>query len=242
MNIVMPIAGRGSRFLAKGITTPKPLIRVLGKPMVKWAVDSLPFAKPSDLIFILRKEHVDNYRIDEKLREIFSEDIRIITIAYVTEGAACTALLAKKLIDGDTPLIISDSDHYFRNKHYNELTTNIPDDVRGVIPVFKAEGTKWSFTKFDANHIVEQVAEKVPISSYANIGAYYFSKGNDFVAAAEEMIKKNLRVNNEFYVAPVYQQLLNRGAKIMAAECEEVWGLGTPEDVALFEKNYKGQQ
>ena len=236
MNIVMPAAGLGSRFTAKGITTPKPLIAILGKPMVRWAVDSLPFAKPSDLIFIIRKEHVDEHGLDRKLKETFSPEIRIIVIDYVTEGAACTVLLAKEFINNDEPLIVSDCDHYFRNEGYNNLVTDTPDGISGVIPVFKAEGDKWSFTKFDENFVVSQVAEKVPISNYANIGAYFFSKGRDFVSAAEEMIAKQLKIKNEYYVAPVYERLLARNGKIMAAVCEEVWGLGTPEDVERFEK------
>ncbi len=239
MNVVIPAAGRGSRFLDKGITIPKPLISISGKPMVRWAVESLPFVKPSELIFVLRREHVDNYEIDKRLKEIFSPAIKVIVIDYVTEGAACTILLAKGIINNNEPLIVSDCDHYFRNSAYNRLVTNTPEGISGVIPVFKAEGTKWSFTRFNEGHVVAEVAEKVRISDYANIGAYFFARGKDFVAAAEEMVQKNLRVNNEFYVAPVYNLLLGKGAKVLAAECEAVWGLGTPEDVALFEKNYR---
>src|SRR3989338_3086018 len=236
MKVVIPAAGLGSRFTEKGITTPKPLIEILGKPMVKWAVDSLPFVKPSDLIFVIRKEHADKHQLDKKLREIFSPEIRVIVIDYVTEGAACTVLLAKEFINSGEPLIVSDCDHYFRNKAYNKLVTQTPRDVKGVIPVFKAKGVKWSFTKFDKSHVVSQVAEKVRISDYANIGGYFFAKGSDFVSAAEEMVGKKMKIKSEYYVAPVYERLLARNFKIMAAVCEEVWGLGTPEDVEKFEK------
>ncbi|MBI2664960.1 glycosyltransferase family 2 protein [Candidatus Woesearchaeota archaeon] len=239
MNIVIPAAGLGSRFTKAGIDTPKPLIEIRGKPMVKWAVESLPFSKNSDLIFIIRKEHVDRFQLDAKLKEIFSPEIRVIVIDYVTEGAACTVLLAKEFINNDEPLIVSDCDHFFRNDEYNNLVASIPEGVAGAIPVFKAEGEKWSFTKFDGSHTVSQVAEKVRISDYANIGGYFFSRGSDFVSAAEEMIAKGMKIKNEYYVAPVYERLLVRGKTIKAAICNEVWGLGTPEDVKNFEENFK---
>jgi len=235
MNILMPIAGLGSRFTKVGINTPKPLIEILGKPMVKWATDSLPFARPEDLIFVVRKEHVAEFKIDEKLREIYSDKIRVIVIDYVTEGAACTALLAKKYIDNDEPLIITDCDHYFVNSRYNKLAQR-PEGIDGMIPVFVAEGDKWSFAKPDGNWFATEVAEKVRISNYANIGAYFFSRGKDFVRAAEFAVANNMRIKNEFYIAPLYNILINEGKKIFVAVCEECHGLGTPEDVEAFLK------
>jgi len=233
----MPIAGLGSRFTKVGIDTPKPLISILNNHMAKWSAKSIPFAKPEDFIFILRKEHVKSHNLDKEMRKLFPE-CKIIEIDYVTQGAACTVLLAKEFINNDEQLIVTDCDHFFRNTHYNFLVTSKIDDLKGIIPVFKADGEKWSFTKFDENNVVLQVAEKKRISDYANIGAYYFRYGKDFVWAAEKMIKENKRVNNEFYVAPVYNELLESGAKIMAAVCDEVWGLGTPEDVKIFEEKF----
>jgi len=235
INVVMPIAGLGSRFTMVGIDTPKPLIKIFEEEMAKWAAKSIPFAKSNEFIFILRKEHVDNYQLDKKIKELFP-GCKTITINYVTKGAACTVLLAKEFINNDYPLIVTDCDHFFVNKRYNDIIKDPPKDLKGIIPVFKAEGEKWSFSKFDEKNIVSQVAEKKRISTYANIGAYYFQYGKDFVWAAEKMINNNEQVNNEFYVAPVYQQLINRGDKIMAVVSEEVWGLGTPEDVKFFEE------
>ncbi len=237
MNIVMPIAGLGSRFTKVGIDTPKPLIDILDKPMVQWAVDSLPFARPEQFIFIVRQEHVDSHKIDEYLQQRFP-GCRVVVIDHVTEGAACTVLLAKEHIDNDEPLIITDCDHYFENKEYNEMAKNIPEGIRGMIPVFKAEGEKWSFARFGEDGIIKEVAEKRRISSYANVGAYFFTKGSDFVWAAEQMIKENKRVNNEFYIAPVYNELISKGLLLRAPICERVWGLGTPEDVERFKQEY----
>ncbi len=237
VNVVMPIAGLGSRFTKVGINVPKPIINILGKPMAKWSADSIPFAKPENFIFILRKEHVEQFGLDEKMKSLFP-GCKVIEIDYVTEGAACTVLLAKEFINNDEPLIVTDCDHFFVNQKYNSLVANPPEGMKGLIPVFEAEGEKWSFAKFNEDNVVSQVAEKQRISPHANIGAYYFRHGKDFVWGAEQMISSNGRVNNEFYVAPVYQELLNRGDKIMAMVSEEVWGLGTPEDVEKFtEKN-----
>ncbi len=234
----MPIAGLGSRFSITGIETPKPLILVKGKRMVEWAVKSLPFTKKEDYIFVIRKEHDKKFQLSKELKYLFGNKIKIVIINELTEGAACTALKAKDLINNNEELIVMDCDHFFKNENYMELIKD--EKLDGVIPVFKTDkNPKWSFTKVDKNFKATMVAEKNPISNYANIGAYYFKRGSDFVRAAEKMIKKNLRVNNEFYIAPVYQQLIEEGSNIQIAICSKVWGLGTPEDVSRFEMEMK---
>ena len=231
------MAGLGSRFTKIGINTPKPLIPIFGKPMAKWAGNSIPFANSEDFIFIVRKEHIQEYQLDQKMKDLFP-GCRVIEIDYVTQGAACTVLLAKEFINNEESLIITDCDHFFVNNKYSQLVQNPPEDLKGIIPVLKVEGDKWSFTKFDENHVISEVAEKTRISEFGNLGAYYFRYGKDFVWAAEQMISRNLRFNNEFYVAPVYNMLLERGDKLMAAICDEAWCLGTPEDVEKFERNF----
>jgi len=241
MKIVMPIAGLGSRFTKVGINTPKPLIEIMGKKMIQWSRESIPFAKNEDFIFIVRKEHVNEFHIDEELKKIFGPKIKIIIIDYVTQGMACTVLLAKEFINNDEQLIITDADHYFINKKYYDQLQH-PEkypEVKGGIPTFEATDPKWSFSKVDDNGYIVEIAEKIPISPYANVGEYYFRHGKDYVAAAEEMIKKDLRVRNEFYVAPVYNLLIEKGYKFTAPVCDEMWGLGTPEDVAFFKENHK---
>ena len=114
-----------------------------------------------------------------------------------------------------------------------------PDDVTGIIPVFKATSPKWSYAKLGPNGYVSEVAEKVPISTHATVGLYYFTQGRDFVWAADQMIAKDIRRNNEFYVCPVYNELIQRGDKIQIVESEFMWGLGTPEDVEHFERYYR---
>ena len=239
MKIVMPVAGRGSRFKEAGYKEPKPLIPVKGKPMVRWATDCIDF-KPEDLVFICLKEHDDAYRIADKLRELYSDEITVLFTDGVTEGAACTVLLAKDYINNDEELILYNSDQFFKAPLIRAIKEK-GGEVGGIIPTFYATHPKWSYAKLDEAGYVTQVAEKVPISTHATVGLYYFTRGKDFVWGAEEMMRKNIRRNNEFYVCPAYNQLIERGDKIIITECEFMWGLGTPEDVEHFTRYYKGR-
>jgi len=256
MNIVIPIAGRGSRFLAEKHRNPeygkpKPTINIAGQMMVKWAAYSLPLKPEDRLIFLVLREHIDNYQIDETLKREFGENTVVIIVDKVTEGAACTVLLAKDYIDNDEPLIVSDSDHYIDGTTLIKEIEKYKEKIDGMIPVFYANGPKWSYAATDDEGEVTEVAEKVQISRNANIGAYYFSKGKYFVWAAEEMIEEDDRVNNEFYVAPVYNYMIRRGKRVRLARPKYVHGLGTPKDVEKFleylkigeiEHNFEGLQ
>lgn len=238
MNILIPMAGRGSRFLTASdknpeYARPKPIIRIAGRTMVEWALSSLPIRKDDTLIFLVLKEHVEQARIDEVLREIFGDGIKIIIVDRVTEGAACTALLARELINNDNPLLITDSDHFIDGKTlFKDIESY--EKVDGIIPVFYANNPKWSFAKTDGDGYVIETAEKIQISRNANIGAYYFKRGRDFVWSAEEMIDENDRTNSEFYVAPVYNYMIRRGKLIRLNRPRFVHGLGTPKDVEKF--------
>jgi NDP-sugar pyrophosphorylase family protein len=239
MNILVPMAGRGSRFLNEShlnpeYKKPKPIINILGKTMIEWALSSLPIQRNDQMIFLVLKEHVDNAQIDNVLKQKFGQNVKIIVVDKVTEGAACTALLAKPYINNDEPLIITDSDHYIDGDSlFNDIRL-YGNKIDGLIPVFYANNPKWSYSQIDEQGHVIEVAEKIQISRYANIGAYYFSKGRDFVWAAEEMIEENDRTNNEFYVAPSYNYLIRRGKKIRLSRPKFVHGLGTPKDVIKF--------
>lgn len=238
INILIPMAGRGSRFLQEAqrnpeYAKPKPMINIGGHAMVEWALSSLPLIKDYQLIFLVLKEHVEKHKIDEDLRRIFGGNIKIIIVDRVTEGAACTALLARELINNDTPLLVADSDDFIDgNTLFRDIENN--EKVDGIIPVFYANNPKWSFAKTDEQGYVTETAEKIQISRNANIGAYYFKRGRDFVWAAEEMIEENDRTNGEFYIAPVYNYMIRRGKLIKLSRPRFVHGLGTPKDVEKF--------
>lgn len=239
MNILILMAGRGSRFKEVGYTVPKSLIPIKGKPMVSWAVESLAAVKNKKLIFVLLQEQDEKYHISKELKKLYGKKIMIILAPSVTEGAAISALLAKPHINTFEELIISNADHHFVSRAFIEELEKEKKRYEGLIPVFEATHPRWSFAKVNDKGFVTEVAEKVPISNRATVGVYYFKHGKDFVWAAEEMIKKDIRRNNEFYVCPVFNELLGRGDKIKSVSADAMWSMGTPEDVTYFEKYYR---
>ncbi len=238
MNILIPMAGRGSRFLQEShknpeYAKPKPLINIAGRTMIEWALSSIPIKKDDRLIFLVLKEHVENFKIDEEIKKIFGNQAVVVLVEKVTEGAACTALLAREFINNDEPLLITDSDHYIDGGTlFKDIESH--EKIDGIIPVFYANNPKWSFSKINEQGYVTEVAEKLQISRNANIGAYYFKKGRDFVWAAEEMIEENDRTNGEYYIAPTYNYMIRRGKMITLSRPRFVHGLGTPKDVQKF--------
>jgi len=229
VNVVIPMAGLGTRFKDAGFKVPKPLIDVLGKPMYYWAVSSLPLDSCTRLIFIALTEHLDNLGLREDIQRRYSQyDLEIISVAEPTAGQACTVLLAKEFIDNDMPLIIHNVDTYFVSNLARSLKETPFTD--GIISVFEDTNPKWSFVRIDESGQVQEVAEKKPISNLATTGMYYFGSGKSYVSAVEEMIKKNIRVNNEFYISSAYNILIQQGAKIGVDYASEVYCFGTPED------------
>jgi HAD superfamily hydrolase (TIGR01509 family) len=236
MNVLIPMAGAGSRFEKAGYTFPKPLIDVRGKPMIQWVVDNLNVE--AKYIFIVQRSHFEKYNLKETLSN-FCPNNEIVQIDGITEGAACTTLLAKQYIDTDEPLIIANSDQFVEWNNEEFIYTSTTADLDGNILTFTSTHPKWSYVKVNDLGYVTEVAEKRPISDIATVGIYYWRKGSDYVKYAEQMIAKNTRVNNEFYVCPVFNEAIADGKKIRTFNIEKMWGLGTPEDLEQFLKNYK---
>ncbi len=238
MNIVMPMAGRGSRFVSAGVNTPKPLIDVRGKPMYAWATDGLPLDRARRLIFVCLAEHLADGGLEADIRARYAEhDPVIIPLDHVTEGQACTVLVAREQIDNDEPLLIFNADTYCPTTIGKALDAlDVPAD--GMLDVFEAEGDRWSFAHFDNDGRVRETAEKRRISPWASTGLYYFGRGADFVRHADAMIADNDRSNNEYYVAPLYNRMIVAGADVRANRVDNVWVLGTPEDLAHFLREY----
>ncbi|QTC93423.1 glycosyltransferase family 2 protein [Brevundimonas goettingensis] len=228
------MAGRGSRFSAVGYQDPKPLIPVGESPMIKVVIDNLTPSRPHRFIFICQAEHVAAYGLRERL-QAWAPGCEIIEIDGVTEGAACTVLKARDLIDAD-PIMIANSDQYVDIPIDNYLAAQ--DGVDGLIMTMRADDPKWSFVGLDEAGRVTRVVEKEVISNEATVGIYNFGSGADFVRAADEMIAADRRVNGEFYVAPVYNELIAEGQQVatynIGAEAEGMYGLGTPADLELF--------
>ena len=231
MNVLIPMAGAGSRFEKAGYTFPKPLIDVNGKPMIQTVVDNLNI--DARHIFIVRKEHYEKYNL-KHLLNLISNNCEIIQVDGITEGAACTTLLAKQYVDNDESLILANSDQFVEWESNEFMYSMIADDIDGGILSFTSTHPKWSFAKLDENGFVSEVAEKKPISDIATVGIYYWNKGSDYVKYAEQMIDKNIRVNNEFYICPVFNEAIADGLKIKTFPIKKMWGLGTPEDLSRF--------
>lgn len=236
MNVLIPMAGAGSRFQQMGYTFPKPLIEVNGKPMIQMVVENLNI--DANFIFVVQKEHREKYNLDTLLN-LIAPNCKIVEVDGITEGAACTALLAKDYIDNDAPLFFANSDQFVEwdsNEFFYKMNET---DADGGIVTFKATHPKWSFAKIDEAGFVTEVAEKNPISNIATVGFYYWKHGSDFVKYGEQMIKNDIRVNGEFYVAPVFNQAIEDCKMIRTFDVPKMWGTGTPEDLNYYLEHYK---
>ena len=236
LNVIIPMAGAGSRFQAAGYTFPKPIIDVMGKPMIQLVVESLNVK--ANFIYIVQKEHRKKYNLDALLA-LITPNCKIVEVDGLTKGAACTLLLAKEYINNQNPILISNSDQYIEwdsNEFFYKMNESNAD---GGIVTFKATHPKWSFAKLDELNNIMEVAEKKPISDNATAGFYYWKHGSDFINYTEQMINKNIRVNNEFYTCPVYNEAIQDGKVIKNFKIEKMWGLGTPEDLSYYIEHHK---
>ncbi len=236
MNVIIPMAGLGSRFSQAGYTFPKPLIEVHGKPMIQIVIENLGLT--ANYIYVVQKSHRIKYNLDAML-SLITPGCQIVEVDGVTEGAACTILLAEQLINNDDPLVIANSDQYIEWNSLDFFYKMNEQDLDGGIVSFNSTHPKWSYVKLDEHDFVVEVAEKKPISDIATVGIYYWKHGKDFVKYAKQMIFKNIRVNEEFYVCPVYNEAIIENKKIKTFNVDKMWGIGTPEDLKYFVDNYK---
>ncbi|MRX09502.1 NTP transferase domain-containing protein [Pseudoduganella sp. FT25W] len=235
LNIVLPMAGHGSRFAKAGYTDPKPLIPVFGQPMIELVIENLRPAQPHRFIFVCQQEHLERYALGERLLQI-APGSAVIPVQQVTEGAACTVLLTRELIDNDQPLMIANCDQYIDVSIDDYLARQ--QGVDGLIMTMTADDPKWSFVRLNDNDEITEVVEKQVVSHEATVGIYNYARGSDFVAAADAMIAQDLRVNGEFYVAPAYNSMIAKGQKLayynIGADRAGMYGLGVPSDLDYF--------
>ena len=238
INVVIPMAGRGSRFVRQGYTIPKPLIDVLGTPMIELVSDNVRPAGEHRFVYLCLQDHIEKYNLRRELERI-SPGCVIVPVDHVTEGAACTVLLAKEYINNDDALMIANSDQYVDTSIDAYISAIEKDD--GLIMTMTADEDKWSYIAFDDDRHVTMVREKEVISNEATVGIYNFAHGSDYVNYAEEMIARDLRSKGEFYVAPVYNLMIEDGKKIgfynIGSDGNGMYGLGIPEDLQSFLKS-----
>jgi HAD superfamily hydrolase (TIGR01509 family) len=240
LNVVIPMAGLGSRFQKAGYTISKPFLPVFDKPMFEWVISNIlpesirPYA---NVHLIIRKEQLAEFQLHN------TNNYNLHTVDQLTEGAACTVLTVKEHINTDEPLIIANSDQYLDWDIENFYRCLTHPDYDGVISTFyqpDETDLRWSYATVDSEGLVQRVAEKQFIGPLATTGIYGWKRGSDFVSHAEEMIRRNIRVNNEFYVCPVYNITIEHGGTIRTYNCERMWGLGVPDDYEHFLTNFKG--
>lgn len=234
-NILLPIAGNGQRFVDGGYKTIKPLIEFEGKYLIQKSMESIDYEN-SNLIFIVRNEHVETFNLDLKLKEIFGQEITIIILENQTDGALCTCLFAERYIDNDSPLIIFTPDCYFEPKF---SLKNISPDYDGAVSTFSSTSPAHSYVQLNAENFVTRAAEKEVISENAVGGLYYFKLGSLFVKYAKEQINRNIKTKGEFYICPVYNLLIEDGLKIGIDKNTRHDILGTPEDLDFYLRNKK---
>jgi dTDP-glucose pyrophosphorylase len=230
--LIIPLAGRGSRYTNVGYTIPKPLIEINGKPMLFHAFQSVKKVLYEKVIFIALKEHEKIYGVSSIIREQIVNDFELILLDDVTEGQLCTVLTASQFFKTNQSILIAASDSF--------IESNIAEDIQnskadGIISVINIPGEQWSFAKINQQGRVIEVAEKSRISDYASTGLYYFKDVNLFEQLAHEMIKNKETSKGEYYIMPLYNKLIANGARIELSHSKTMWDMGTPEAKQNFE-------
>lgn len=228
-NLLVPLAGAGSRMKNGGYSIPKPMIVAGDKTILEWGIQSIDHSE-CNLIFVIRQDHIMNFSIDSFLKSKFGDDIKIITTDINTRGSVESCYLAKDTINNNLPLIIFCPDVAFkpvykpRPEHFN---------YAGHILTFKANSANYSYILKDDDGYVTQAVEKVVISEDASVGVYCFKTGKLFVSLAEQIISKDIKSQNEFYIAPMYNLITDSG-KVTCESVEDMYIMGTPSEMDFF--------
>jgi len=237
MKIILPIAGKGSRFNHHGINTPKPLIEALNKPMIWWALQSVKDIVYSEMIVIALTEHEVDYGISQIFNEMGYSNVKFIFLDKITDGQLCTVLTAREHIDTEEDILIANTDTYVQSNIFIDIE-NKPNGCSGIISVAEILGNQWSFARTNDEGRVVQVAEKKRISDNASTGLYYFNNGSEFLESADELIRKGQKTKGEYYVIPVYQHYIDEGKLVCISKSKQMWDLGTPESLKHFVDNF----
>ena len=240
MKYVIPMAGKSSRFSDAGFKIPKYLIEVKNKTLIEYSVDSLPIRSNDEIIFIVLNEHERIFNVTKIIKNKFkSKKIQIISIKKETRGQSETVMFSRNYIDEFEDLVIFNIDTCFYSKTLIKKLQFKNNKKDGIIGSFynSSNENHWSFANINKEERVIKVVEKEKISNYALTGLYHFSESKDFFETAENHIRKNKLFKNEFYVAPLYNDLILNGKSYVLDIVEKFIPLGTPEEILAFEKS-----
>jgi len=233
MNIVIPMAGRGERFLKDGYTKPKPLIRFNEKTMIEYAIESIKLT--GQYIFIVYKYSDENLNkeLDKILRK-YSD--KIISIDYITEGPASSALLAKDYINNDDPLIITNCDQIMEWDSGDFYRFINQSNLDGLVVTYDSNTPKNSYVRLNDWGLAEKFSEKEVISNNSLNGIHYWKKGKYFVESTIQMIEKDIRCNNEFYISLTYNEMIDNemNVGVYHIDSNQHNAVGTPEDLEAY--------
>lgn len=234
LTIVVPMGGEGRAFLERGYSFPKPLIEIDGRPMIEYIVRNLSPAEPHEFVFVCREDHLKKYALGEVLR-LVAPGCHIVSMPQPTAGALFSVLLAMDYLSPHHELLVANADQFIDRPIDEFLFCARGPGTDGCILTFPNTHPKWSYARIEGGQVVA-VAEKRPISKSATAGLYYFRETQTFIDAAERMISKNAALGGEFFVCPVYNELILAGSRITAFPVgrSEMHSLGTPEDVEQF--------
>ena len=233
-NVLIPIAGRGQRFVDEGFVMPKQLIMVGDTQMIDRSLECISNKNNCNFIFVLRRDHVNNFSLDKILQKRYGSDIKIIVLDEMTRGSTETCLRAESYINNDNPLVIYTLDVHFE-PYFDPA--KIDPAVDGSILTFKSNNNNYSYARTSNEGFVEKTAEKEVISENAAVGVYTFKTGKSFVKYAKQMIENNLTTKNEFYICPLYNLMIEDGLKINTVAVNKMHLMGTPSELDFYVKH-----
>ena len=238
IQLVVPLAGKGSRFLESRFSQPKPLIPIHGWPMIQHVLTNLVSDQVSKVVLVSRREFALDTIIPSTMPSFPGTTFNVINLDDYTEGPAETAILAMPLLDPDQPLVIANSDQYINTDLTEFYSAVLSSKCSGVVMTMEDSDPKWSYVELDSAGMVTRVVEKQVVSSFATTGVYGFRSASSFAMAYDRMRKANDRTNGEFYVGPSYNFLDPQGPPVLNFGVGSLggvmFGLGIPEDLEQF--------
>jgi NDP-sugar pyrophosphorylase family protein len=244
MTNLITLAGEGSRFVKEGFDVPKPLISVIGAPMIFRAVDSLP--KADKYVFVCRSEHIEEYNLDDMLYRSYP-NVEIVTVDETTRGQACTAELGiiKSSITEDDEILISSCDYglNWNEEKYNRINSDVIVWTTIYNKAFSDNPASYSWLDIDNNNnlLKTYVKQEVFDNSYnehAIVGTFYFKKAKYFLDSLKEVYKNNITSNGEFYIDNIFNSITELNVKIFDVDEYHCWG--TPKDLNDYENKILG--